>query len=290
MESMTGYGRAAAEGSGLRVLIEVRGVNHKGLDVHAYLPPQLLRHEMACRNRVRSTVGRGRVEVRAFLELLGERAAEVHLSQGLARALGRAAAQLQGEGVLASGLAFGDLLSLPDAVQVRLDPGSEAEAEELLLRALGNALDEFKASRRAEGVRLKAQFVEALGALQGHCASAAALKERQAEEARQRLAQRVKQLGLSVEPGRIEQEVALQAERSDVEEEVVRLHSHLMALGQLLEGSPGDLGRRLDHLLQEMQRETSTLLAKASLYELTQVGLAIRLVVEQLREQAQNVA
>jgi uncharacterized protein (TIGR00255 family) len=290
MESMTGYGRAAAEDSGLRVLIEIRGVNHKGLDVHAYLPPQLLRHEMACRNRVRSSVGRGRVEVRAFLELLGERAAEVHLSEGVARALGRAAAQLKGEGVLDSGLAFGDLLSLPDAVQVRLDPASEGEAERILLGALEEALREFKACRQAEGARLRAQFVEALGTLGSHCAAAAGLKDRQVEGSRQRLAQRVQQLGLAAEPGRLEQEIALQAERADVEEEVVRLQSHLQALSGLLEECPSDLGRRLDHLLQEMQRETSTLLAKASLYELTQVGLAIRLIVEQLREQAQNVA
>ena len=204
--------------------------------------------------------------------------------------MGRAASQLQREGVLASGLAFGDLLSLPDAVQVRLDSASEGEAERVLLSALGQALQEFKACREAEGARLKAQFEESLGVLEGRCTEAAALKDRQVEGSRQRLAQRVQQMGLEVEPGRMEQEIALQAERADVEEEVVRLQSHLTAFGRLLEESPGDLGRRLDHLLQEMQRETSTLLAKACLYELTQVGLAIRLVVEQLREQAQNVS
>ena len=290
MESMTGYGRASVEDAGLRVLVEIRGVNHKGLDVHAYLPGPLLRHEMACRNRVRSAVARGRVEVRAFLELLGERAAEVHLSEGVARALGRAASQLEREGVLASGLAFGDLLALPDAVQVRLDSTSEAEAERVLLAALGQALQEFKACRQAEGERLQDQFVESLRVLQGHLATASELKGQQAEAGRARLTQKVQQLGLSVDAGRMEQEIALLAERSDVEEEVVRLQAHLQAFGQLLKESPADLGRRLDHLLQEMQRETSTLLAKASLCELTQAGLAIRLVVEQLREQAQNVA
>jgi uncharacterized protein (TIGR00255 family) len=270
--------------------VEIRGVNHKGLDLHVYLPGQLLRHELACKNMVRAMVGRGRVEVRVFLELLGERAVEVHLSEGVAHALGKLAARLQQEGTLSGGLAFGDLMGMPDAVQVRLDPAAEAEAERVLLSAAEKALKEFKVSRNQEGQRLEGQFRQAAQDLADHVASAAHLKDRQLESARQRLTQRVQQMGVSVEPGRMEQEVALQAERADVEEEVVRLQSHLQALDALLDQCPQDQGRRLDHLLQEMQRETSTLLAKAAIYELTQVGLKVRLIVEQLREQAQNVA
>ena len=97
-------------------------------------------------------------------------------------------------------------------------------------------------------------------------------------------------MGVDIDPGRLEQEAALAGERADVAEELVRLHTHLEAMGHLLEGTPKDQGKRLDHLLQEMQREVSTLLAKADLVELTQVGLEMRLVVEQLREQTQNVA
>ena len=140
MESMTGYGRACVEAGSLRVLAEIRGVNNKGLDVHVYLPGSLLRHELALRNLVRSTVGRGRVEVRVSLEVLGEQAAEVHVSEGVAKALGKLASRLQEEGILARGLTLGELLDLPDTVQVRLDPRAEAEAERVLLESVESAL------------------------------------------------------------------------------------------------------------------------------------------------------
>jgi uncharacterized protein (TIGR00255 family) len=290
MESMTGYGRAWAEEGSLRVLAEIRGVNNKGLDIHVYLPGSLLRHEMALRTLVRSTVARGRVEVRVSLEVLGEQAAEVHVSEGVARALGKLASKLHEEGILARGLTLGDLMGLPDAVQVRLDPAAETQAGKALLSAVGTALREFKTARSEEGDRLEAQFRQGVQSLATHTAAAAALTERQLDAARVRLSQKVQQMGISVEPGRMEQEVALSAERADVEEELVRLDSHLQAFKGLLDESPADQGRRLDHLFQEMQRETSTLLAKAGLVELTQVGLQLRLLVEQLREQAQNVA
>lgn len=290
MESMTGYGRAGVEEGSLRVLAEIRGVNNKGLDVHVYLPGSLLRHEMALRTLVRSTVARGRVEVRVSLEVLGEQAAEVHVSEGVARALGRLASKLHEEGILARGLTLGDLMSLPDAVQVRLDPAAEAQAERALLSAVETALREFRTARSGEGKRLEAQFRQGVQALASHTATAATLKDRQLDAARVRLSQKVQQMGVCIEPGRLEQEVALSAERADVEEELVRLDSHLQAFKSLLDESPADQGRRLNHLLQEMQRETSTLLAKAGLVELTQVGLQLRLLVEQLREQAQNVA
>jgi len=290
MESMTGYGRTAVEEGSLRVLAEIRGVNNKGLDIHVYLPGSLLRHEMAVRSLARSTVGRGRVEVRVSLEVLGEQAAEVHVSEGVARALGKLASKLHEEGILARGLTVGDLMNLPDAVHVSLNPAAEAEAEEALLSAVGGALRQFKKTRSEEGKRLEAQFRQGVQSLAGHMAAAAELKDGQMASARNRLTQKVQQMGVSIEPGRLEQEVALSAERADVEEEIVRLGSHLKALEALLDESPADQGRRLDHLLQEMQRETSTLLAKAGLVELTQVGLQLRLLVEQLREQVQNVA
>jgi uncharacterized protein (TIGR00255 family) len=287
---MTGYGRAAAEGDGLRVAVELRGVNNKGLDVHVYLPPSLLCHEMACREAVRGAVGRGRVEVRATLELTAEEAAQVQFSEGTARALGHLASRLQEEGVLTRGLTLSDLLALPDAVQVRLGPGMEEVGGRVLLAALGDALSLFKTSRLEEGRRIETQFSDAAGRLARRLESVTELQGGQAAAVRQKLEQKLQQLAVEVDPARLEQEVILAAQRADVEEAVVRLRSHVEALGRLLRESPKDQGRRLDHLLQEMQRETSTLLAKAGLYDLTQEGLEIRLTVEQLREQAQNVA
>lgn len=287
---MTSFGRAEVEGKGLRLRVEVRGVNHKWLDLQVSLPSSLLAHESALRNAVRARVRRGRVEVRAFLEAVGEEAVEVSYSQAAARALGAFADELRRKGLLDRGMTLTDLLGLPDAVQIRLSEAAEAEGGRILLEAVESALDRFCQTRKDEGRRLEGQFRQALASLDGLCREAKGLAPEQAAQAAERLSQRVAALGTVVEPGRMEQEVALVAQRADVTEEVVRLGAHLSALKTLLDEEDRELGRRLDHLLQEMQREVSTLLAKSDLLPLTQRGLQMRLLIEQMREQAQNVA
>ena len=290
MESMTGYGRASAERGGLRIGMEIRGVNHKGLDVHLMLPPALMCHELACRRIVRERVSRGHMDVRVSLEFMGEEAVEVRYSEGVARALGHLSKRLTDEGALSMGMTLGDLLSLPGAVQVGLNPTLEDAAGVLLQEALDFALDGFLVTRHEEGRRLKDQFDRGEGCLAAFLERLDPLLPAQVEAARLKLAQRVAQVAVSVDPARLEQEVALAAERADVAEEFERLKSHRQALTVLLAEGVTDRGKRLDHLLQEMQREISTLLAKAGLMEITQIGLDMRLLVEQLREQAQNVA
>lgn len=287
---MTGYGRAEVEGAGLRLRVEVRGVNHKGLDLQVSLPSSLLSHEPALRKVVRERVPRGRVEFRAFLETVEAEAVEVRYSEAAARALGAFADDLRQKGLLDRGMTLTDLLGLPDAVQIRLSPAAEAEGGRILLEAAEAALDRFRDTRRAEGRRLEGQFRAALASLNALRREAEGLAPEQAAQAAERLSQRVAALGATVEPGRMEQEVALVAQRADVTEELVRLGAHLSALEALLGEEGGDQGRRLDHLLQEMQREVSTLLAKSDLLALTQRGLDMRLLIEQMREQAQNVA
>ncbi len=290
MESMTGYGRGASEGGGLRIAAEIRGVNHKGLDVHLLLPPALMSHEMACRRLIRDRITRGHMDVRVGLEFLGEEAVEVRYAEGVARALGHLSSRLASDGALARGMTLGDLLALPGAVQVGLNPALDEAAGALLLESLGVALEAFLASRFEEGGRLLDQFQRGQLSMAAFLAHLEPLLPAQVEAARQKLALRVEQIAVSVDPARLEQEVALAAERADVAEEFERLVSHQSALGGLLAEGVSDRGKRLDHLLQEMQREVSTLLAKAGLMEITQTGLEMRLLVEQLREQAQNVA
>jgi uncharacterized protein (TIGR00255 family) len=287
---MTGYGRASAEAEGLRVQVELRGVNHKGLDLYISLPSVLLCHELACRQTLRESIGRGHVDLRATCEFVGEQAVEVRYAEGAAVALGKLAARLKEAGVLAQGMTLGDLLSLPGAVQVGLRPELEERAGDLLRQALSQALQELVRTRRQEGERIRSQFQTAAAALETLAEEAGELQDRQLAEVREALAQRVRQMGVPVEAARLEQETVLAAERSDVAEEVVRLKAHVAALVHLLDSGPREMGKRLDHLLQEFQREVSTLLAKSSLMELTQRGLEMRLLVEQLREQALNVA
>lgn len=290
MESMTGYGRGAAEGPNLRVSVEIRGVNQKGLDLHFRLPAPLLRHDLACREKIRQRIARGRADLSATLEYTGQTAVEFRVAEGVASAAGRICAALESQGVLARGLTLSDLLNLPDAVTVCLAEEAEGEAFQLLCQGLDTALDAFCETRRAEGARLKGQFVQGASALKAQIEQMRPLLAGEVTTLRDKLRQRIADLAVGMDPSRLEQEVALLAQKGDITEEVQRLVSHLEAFDYLLASESGDLGKRLDHLLQEIQREISTLLAKSSSLELTRCGMAMRLTAEQLREQSQNVA
>jgi len=187
-------------------------------------------------------------------------------------------------------MTLSDLLQVPDAVTIGLHPDLESKASELLDRCVQAALERFLCVRREEGERLSRQFLKTAGELAEYVLEARSLQKKQVAEMRRRILERTEELRSELDPERIEQEIALLAEKADVEEEIVRLNAHLEALGQLLSGPEGGAGKRMDHLFQEMQRETSTLLAKSRLLELTKIGMEIRLRVEQMREQVQNVA
>lgn len=290
MESMTGYGKASEEAGGLRVTAEVRGVNHKGLDIHMRMPQSLWNREPACREAVRTRASRGRVDVGVTLDLLSEEAVEVRLSEGVLRSLGTITASLVAEKKLERGLTFSDVLAVPEALSIRLSEARQAEAEGCLERALAAALDAFSASRRGEGQRLKAQFEEGRASLENLLESAEARESDQGAEVRKRLESQLAELRAQLDPQRLEQEVLLLVQKADVREEVVRLRAHAKELGDILAKSGGGEGKRLDHLFQEMQREVSTLLAKSATLGLTRAGMEMRLLVEQLREQVQNVA
>ncbi len=290
MESMTGYGRATSERAGMRLQVEIRGVNNKGLDIRLFMPSSLLSHEQACRKAVTSVVSRGRVEVRVALATPGEEAVNVVVSEGVIRAVSGTTSALVDKGLLARSMTFSDLLAIPDAVRIELPERLNQDARELLLGVLGRALAAFGETRRKEGAILREQFKSSVEKLESFHREALVLAERQAPEARERLSRKIEAMGLTLDEKRLEQEVALLAERFDVTEELVRLEAHRKAIEGLLEGEREKLGKRLDHLFQEMQREVSTLLAKSGFFDLTAVGLEIRLVVEQMREQVLNVA
>jgi len=290
MESMTGFGKASGEAEGLRLTATVRGVNNKGLDIRISLPMPLWSREAACRDRIRALFKRGRVDVSVQLEFIGESALEVSLSKTVAAGLGSAARSMTEDGVLSRGLTFTDLMAVPDAVNVGLSPAFEEAAASLLAETLERALAAFLGSRREEGERLARQFQEGAEALATSVAASRELVPKQEAELRGRLDERLSGMGDRLDEQRFEEEVLILLEKADVEEEIVRLESHVEGLRRILPKDSGNQGRRLDHLFQEMQREVSTLLAKSRLLELTRQGMEIRLVVEQLREQVQNVA
>ena len=295
IRSMTGYAQARAEEDGLALRVSIRSVNHRFLDLHVRLPEGWEPLEPRLRQRVRQQVRRGHVDVTLRMETTGP--ATVQLNQQLAAAYARAAQELGREFAAPPAIDFVALMRLPGVVTGTGAP-SEEEVERaagLALRCLDDALTRLDQMRSAEGALLAAEMRGRLGTIANRANEIEKLAENLRPEYARRLGERLAELlgNTAIEPARLAQEAALLAERSDVSEEVARLRSHLRQFDALLESDP-EAGKKLDFLLQEMQRESNTMLSKTPGVEgqglaITDLALELKAEVERLREQMQNV-
>lgn len=292
---MTGYAQARAEENGLSLRVSIRSVNHRFLDLHVRLPEGWEPLEPRLRSRVRESLRRGHVDVTLRIEQTAP--AAVQVNQQLAAAYARAAQELSREFSLPTSFDFVALLRLPGVVA-----GNGAPTEEEMERAgalashcLEEALERLDEMRRAEGVSLAAEMRARLATIAVNAEQISALAVTLRPEYARRLKERIEELlhDASVEPARLAQEAAILAERGDIAEEVARLRSHLTQFESLL-GSDPEAGKKLDFLLQEMQREANTMLSKTPGVEaqglaITDLALEVKADIERLREQMQNV-
>jgi uncharacterized protein (TIGR00255 family) len=288
---MTGYGEAAGENARHALSVSLKAVNHRFLDLQLRVGDELRTSEGAVRDLISREISRGRIEARVDARPLVERKADVHVHLGIVRAAHAATHQLVEDGLVATGLAAGDLLRIPEAFRVELAAEEwDAADHELLLRVSREAIAQLVASRETEGASLAATFEEKIQSLEQVVAKLDALRGPVREEIANSLRRRLGELlgGHAVDEGRIAQEAALLVDRSDVSEEIDRLHSHLDHFrGVAREGGPA--GKRLDFLTQEIFRELNTLGAKCRNAEMTRAVLDAKVLCEQVREQVQNV-
>jgi uncharacterized protein (TIGR00255 family) len=231
------------------------------------------------------------VEARVDVRPLGERPARVEVHTGVVRAAHAATHRLVEQGLLAGELSAGDLLRLPEAMRVELEPDQwDADDDRLLLAVAEQALAQLAAGRELEGRNLAAVLGRRLAELAAAAARLEALRQPAREELEAGLARRVAELleGHPLDPARLAQEVALLTDRSDVREELDRLASHVQHFDELL-ASGEAVGKRLDFLTQEVFRELNTLGAKCRHAEMVRAVLDGKVLCEQLREQVQNV-
>lgn len=288
---MTGFGAGAADAPGVRLTVEIRGVNQRHLDVKVAAPREYAPWEAEIRDRVRLRVARGRVDVTVTrTPLAAQRRYRVAVREELALAYVEAARRLARRLALAGEVGVAEVLRLPELFEVSErgpDPRREVPA---LRRALRAALRAFDAERRREGRHLRRDMqrrVRALVRLAGRIRRRLPQIER---AVRRRVEDRLARLGggVGLDPARFAQELAALAERGDVTEELVRLAGHLEALDAALRGS-GPIGKRVEFLLQEVLRELNTTGAKAADLATSALVLEAKGEVEKLREQIQNV-
>ncbi len=291
MRSMTGFGQAVWEGDGVRLAVEVRGVNHRFLDVRLSLPRDCQSWESELRRLVTESVERGKVDVTVSRSGSVQRARAVEVDEQLARTVIEGWRDLQKRLKLPGEIDIAFLQSRGDFV--RLVEQQRGEAPEELPRVhelLTKAMRAFDRARIREGGALQRDMK---GRRDRLVAIEKDLRKRCDEivpEFAERLRTRLGKLlaGEGVDPSRLLQETAIIAERSDVHEELVRLSSHLKRLAGLVR-QKGSVGKPIDFLLQEIHRELNTIASKSSDVEVTRLTLEGRAEVEKLREQTQNV-
>jgi len=291
MRSMTGFGAASGESSTARIVVEVRSVNQRHLDVRIALPREYASWERDLRERVRVQVERGRVDVTVVrTPVAGRRRYQVMVREELAARYVAAARALGRRLRLPGSVSLADVLRLPDLFEV-VERSPELDGELPVLRtALARALKAFTREREREGRHLgqdmarRAAVVNRL--VQRIRTRVPRVQREVARRARERLARVTAEVG--IDPARVAQELAPLVERGDVTEELVRLESHLAALGEALRGS-ASAGKRIEFLLQEILRELNTTGAKAADAETSGWVLEAKGEVEKLREQVQNV-
>jgi uncharacterized protein (TIGR00255 family) len=296
--SMTGYAQARTEQNGWAVRVSIKSVNHRFLDLKLRLPEGFDLYELRLRQVIRDRIHRGHVEV--YVNVDPAAAAPVQVNRELAQTYMRVAEEFRQQSRAAADVDVVAILRLPGVIAGLSAAVPEAEHDqELLGQALDTCLLEALITlddmRRTEGRHL----LEDLRARLAHIGQEADKVRELAATLRpvfaRRLETRLKELlgGVAIDPARLAQEAALLAERGDISEELDRLRSHLQQFGKLLDAA-GEVGKKLDFLLQEMHREANTLLSKTPGVEsealaITGLALEIKAEIEKLREQVQNI-
>lgn len=288
--SMTGYGRCVAEQDGRKLSVELKSVNHRHLDLNIRLFRTVSFLEQAIRETLQRELTRGHVDV--FLHYVNEREdqREIRVDEDLARAYCKALRSIARRMRIRSNLRAVDLAALPDVVKVQEREEDEDALRRLLDEALGGAIAQLKAMRAAEGEKLKADVEQRLLEMEGALAAVEERAPQLAGEYRDRLRQRIAELigDAGVDEGRLAMEVAIFADRACIDEEIVRLKSHIAHMRQILDAGE-EAGRKLDFLVQEMNREVNTICSKANDIAITNGGLTMKSQIEKIREQIQNI-
>lgn len=294
IKSMTGFASVAQEDDGASMTVTIRAVNHRFLDLQLRIPQTLSSIESDVRALVARQVARGRVELSVSLQLRQTPEIEVELNDQFGRALEAAIEQARSRGLVTGVLTPGDLLRLPQALTIRERPPTDDTAAlgglvEVARRLVTRALGELDVMRQREGEHLRADL-DARKSLVADLVERIALAADAGRRAmEQRLMDRVAELRsvLQADETLVAQEIAKTAARSDISEETTRFRGHVAHWDALVD-SDEPCGRKLDFLLQEMNREVNTMGSKADGVRVSELIIAAKAELEKMREQVQN--
>ena len=288
--SMTGYGTGSAQNNSTTVSVEIKTVNHRFLDLHIRLSREYQFLEAEIQQLIRGVLDRGRVDVSVTVQ--DTAASTLDINAALVKGYMEAAAKLKEEFGFQDSLDLKAILSLPGILQSKdMDAAGNSESlSEALGQSIRAALDGVLRMRKQEGEALKTDMQRHLASIKENAGNIHDLSVSSAGEYLQKLRERIDQLlpQGGIDPQRLAQEAALIADKCDISEEIARLQSHIEQYYFLMDAKE-KAGKKLDFLLQELQREAHTILSKAGNLEVSRHAFAIKTDIEKLREQVQNV-
>ncbi len=287
---MTGFGRAEAEGSGQHITIELKAVNQRYLDINIRAPISLGFAEEHIRKAVKERLGRGRVDIFISYSAMEAGTRKVTADLGLIASYVQTARQAAKKAGLKDDVKLSHILRIPDVIRIE----GAREDEETLLgivnQALHTALDALIGMRTREGASLQKSIEQYLGELSGIVGAIDDVKDDVLRDSAEKLKQRISELlsGSDIDEARFNTEVAYIADRADISEELVRLKTHIAQFEAAAKASDA-VGRKLDFMVQEMNRELNTIGSKSSSMTITNAVIEGKSIVEKIREQVQNI-
>ena len=289
--SMTGFGRSQKEAKGYSVTVEIRTLNGKQLDVSIRMPKSYLEFEDMCRKLLNERLRRGRIEAFVQIDSTDIRQKAPHINLEIARFYWDQLKGLQSELPEAGAPRLENLLQIQHIFEIPELMLDRETLQALLSESFNEALDQVAAMRQSEGETLLQDFFARLAAI---AQDLAPIRERRAavvEEYKSRIEEKIKLLLGGTEPdeARLLQEVAFMADRSDINEEIVRLESHLDQLRSLFQSKPIADGKRLDFIIQELHREVNTIGSKTGDLQIVQAVVRMKTEIGKLKEQVQNI-
>jgi uncharacterized protein (TIGR00255 family) len=290
LKSMTGYGRCEYQDSNIRMTVELKSVNHRYCEVFIRMPRQLGCFEDRIRSLITGRISRGKIDVFLNWDNIGEQAKEVVLDEGLAKAYYDAVVKISAKLGLRDDIYSSTLAKFPDILKVERKDEDDEAVWTVLRAAVNDAIDRLIVMRKKEGEKLQKSLSDILCIIESHVSFLETREPVVVHEYRDKLSARIQELMENniVDETRIAMEVAIFADRCGINEELVRLKSHISQFRDIMK-MDGPVGKKMDFLLQEMNREVNTIGSKANDLEITKYVVELKSEIEKVREQIQNI-
>ena len=290
MKSMTGFGRSKLEENSREYIVEIKSVNHKYSDISIKLPRNIMCFEEKIKKIISSNISRGKIDVFITFNNYSDEGKEVVINKELAKNYISELKELAIENGLDDKIRVTEITKMPDVLQLKIEDDDSDVIWQELEKCVNQAVSNFVEMREAEGERIKKDLVTRINNVESLVNAIFSNSTGLIEEYVVKLRERVKEILQTdvVDEARLAQEIVIYADKCSVEEELTRLRSHIEQFRNLLEAKE-PVGKKIDFLIQEMNRETNTIASKSVKLEITDLAINIKTAMEDIREQIQNI-